>query len=255
MESHPHIKNQLLQQSRLGQKTLALLIDPDDDLDQIAELVEFALMQEVQLFFVGGSLVSRGNTERTTKLVKDLGAPMVILFPGNEIQVNKHADALLFMSLISGRNPEYLIGKQVASASLVQKLKLETIPTGYMLVESGKLTSAHYISQTFPIPYDKPDLAAATALAGKMLGMEVMYMDAGSGAEKAISADMLSRVKETCRCLLIAGGGIRDADQAKISWEAGADIVVVGNGAAEDQTILKSISEVAKGLNKSVPQS
>ena len=113
MEIHPEIKNQLLLKSRLGHKTLALLIDPDDDLDQTADLTEYALMQGVELFFIGGSLVSKGNTEKTTKLVKDLGAPMVVLFPGNEIQVNKHADAILFMSLISGRNPEYLIGKQV----------------------------------------------------------------------------------------------------------------------------------------------
>ena len=255
MEIHPEIKNQLLLKSRLGHKTLALLIDPDDDLDETADLTEYALMQGVELFFIGGSLVSKGNTEKTTKLVKDLGAPMVVLFPGNEIQVNKHADAILFMSLISGRNPEYLIGKQVATASLIHQLKLEAIPTGYILVESGKLTSAHYISQTFPVPMDKPDLAATTALAGKMMGMEVMYLDAGSGAEKPISSEMLKSVKDTSRCLLIAGGGIRNAEQARTSWEAGADIVVVGNAAANDHTILKSIHKVAKGLNKLVPQS
>jgi len=246
------IKNHLLQKGRLGHKSVALLVDPDDDLDNTADLVEHALLQGIEIFLIGGSLVSRGNTERTTKLVKDLGAPYAILFPGNEIQVNKHADAILFMSLISGRNAEFLIGKQVAAAPLVAKLKLETLPTGYILVESGQLTSAHYMSQSFPIPHNKPDIAAATAMAGAMLGMEIMYMDAGSGAQNPINALMLHAVKSSTNCLLIAGGGIRNAEQASEAWKAGADIVVIGNGAAENQTILDSICASATTFNKTI---
>ncbi len=250
VQDNIYIQNKLLQISRLGLKKLALLIDPDDDMDVIADLVEKAIHNGVDLFFVGGSFISQGNTEKTTKLIKDLGAEMVILFPGNEIQVNKHADAILFMSLISGRNSEYLIGKQVVSAPLIRKLRLPTIPTGYILVESGKLTSAHYISQTFPIPSDKPDIAAATALAGSMLGMQVMYLDAGSGAQNPVSGAMIQAVKEATNSLTIVGGGITSLEQAKQTFMAGADILVIGNGAVSNTNLIADLSELSMKLSK-----
>lgn len=232
-----------------GVKTLAVLVDPDDTAADRHEVLESALMQGIELFLAGGSLVTSGHTARAVRELKDGGAPRVVLFPGHEIQVVAEADAMFFMSLISGRNPEYLIAKQVAAASFVKAAGLETIPSGYMLVDGGKITSANYISHTLPIPADKPDIAAATAMAGEMLGMQLMYLDAGSGAARAIPAPLIQRVRETVDAVLVVGGGIRDAAAAEAAWNAGADVVVIGNGAFENPAIIKEIAQVFQKMN------
>lgn len=234
-----------------GNKTLAVLVDPDDSKEKIIEVAESALLHGIHLFLVGGSLVTQGHTDRCAALLKSLGAPHVILFPGNEIQVTAAADAIFFMSLVSGRNPDFLIGKQVNAAPWVKKAGLETIPTAYMLVESGRLTSALYMSHTLPLPSNKPDIAGATALAAEMLGMKAFYLDAGSGAENPVPQDIIAEVRKQIAGCVIVGGGIRDVKSAQTAWNAGADVVVIGNGAFEDIDILKDIARAVKNYSPS----
>ena len=225
-----------------GQKSLAILIDPDQHQGSIThDIISQSLLHGVDLFLVGGSLVSNGITQKCVADLKKFGAPHVVLFPGNEIQLAPEADALLFMSLISGRNPEYLIGKQVIAAPWVKKHQIETLPTGYMLVESGKLTSALYISGTLPLPNDKPDIAAATAMAGEMLGMKILYLDAGSGAQKPVPQNLIKAVNKNTESVLFVGGGIKSQEQAVNAWLSGADIVVVGNGIFESSSLLQEL--------------
>lgn len=231
-------------------KSIALLCDPDIPARQIEVQIEKALSFGIDLFLVGGSHLSIGNTAECVKLIKSLGAPNVILFPGNEVQVVQEADAILFMSLISGRNPDFLISKQVAAAPFVKFANLEAIPTGYMLVESGKLTSALYISNTLPLPNNKPDIAAATAMAGELLGMQLFYLDAGSGAEYPIPQSIIHAVKSSTNGLLFVGGGIRTPLSAASAWEFGADVVVVGNGIFEDDSLMSDLTITLKKINQ-----
>lgn len=233
-----------------GDKTLAVLFDPDDDAGLRGAVAQHALRHGVELFLVGGSLLTEGNTYRCVEELKQHGAGRVVLFPGNEIQVVSNADALLFMSLISGRNPEYLIAKQVAAAPFIHRTGLETIPTGYLLIEGGKMTAAHYISQTMPIPADKPEIAATTVLAGAMMGMKAMYMDAGSGATQRVSPEMIAAVRSVFNGVLFVGGGIRDAHAAEAAWNAGADVVVVGNAAFENPDTVREIALVLNKINR-----
>ncbi len=246
-----NILSWLASRHKAGVKSLVVLFDPDDDAALRAAVAQHAVRHGVNLFLVGGSLLTEGNTYRCVDELKQKGAERVVLFPGNEIQVVSNADAILFMSLISGRNPEYLIAKQVAAAPFIHRSGLETIPTGYLLIEGGKMTTAHYISQTMPIPADKPEIAATTVLAGAMLGMKAMYMDAGSGASRRISAEMIAAVRAIFDGVLFVGGGIRDAEAAETAWNAGADLVVVGNAAFENPDTIREIAEVLNKMNSS----
>ncbi len=236
----------LIQQKQKRKKGLAILIDPDQHNSSTTEIYNQAKSCGIDLFLIGGSILSNGVTQDVVDSLKTLGADKVVLFPGNEIQLVENADAILFMSLISGRNPEYLIGKQVIAAPWIKKHKMESISTGYMLVESGKLTSALYISGTLPIPSDKPDIAAATAMAGELLGMRLIYLDAGSGAKNPVSASIISAIHSSTDCLLFVGGGITTPEQANLAWQNGADYVVVGNGIFENFDL---ISELASALS------
>ncbi len=235
---------QLKNLQKNGQKEIAILIDPDELGERTPTIISTALQNNITWFLVGGSLVSEGNTRDTVALLKKEGAPNVILFPGNEIQLVDNADALLFMSLISGRNPEYLIGKQVAAAPWVKRSGIETIPTGYMLVESGKLTSALYMSGTVPLPDDKPDITAATAMAGELLGMKAMYLDAGSGAQSPVPSNIISAVKQNTDTLLFVGGGIKTPEHILQTWINGADIAVVGNAVFEDPKLIEELIQM-----------
>ena len=165
------------------------------------------------------------------------------------MQIDLRADGILFISLISGRNPELLIGQHVIAAPLLKRSQLEIVPTGYMLIDSGHPTSASYMSHTLPIPSDKPSLAACTAMAGEMLGMQLMYMDAGSGAKRPIDAKMISMVKKSVNVPLIIGGGITSAEKAQIAMEAGADVIVVGNGIEKNLNLLIEVSEKVNLFN------
>ncbi len=223
-------------------KKLALLIDPDKFNERLLlQQIEIANNSKVDFIFLGGSLITNDGVELSIRLIKSKTDIPVIIFPGDGSQIHKDADAVLFMSLISGRNPDFLIGNQVHTAPRIKLMNIETIATGYMLIESGKLTSAQYISNTIPIPATKPDIAVATALAGEMLGLKTIYMDAGSGADNTISSNMISKVKRAIDIPLIIGGGIRDAQTAKRIVDAGADIIVIGNGAEENPQLIKEI--------------
>ncbi|MFN3343453.1 MAG: geranylgeranylglyceryl/heptaprenylglyceryl phosphate synthase, partial [Flavobacteriales bacterium] len=160
--------------------------------------------------------------------IKQITKLPVIIFPGDSSQISNEADGILLLSLISGRNPEYLIGQHVASASRLKQSKLQILPTGYLLIESGTVTTAQYVSNTVPLPSEKPEIAANTALAGELLGMKLIYMDAGSGAKRSITEECIMAVRDTISIPLIIGGGINSIEKANAAWNAGADMVVVG---------------------------
>ena len=165
-------------------KGFAILVDPDKvSAESLSRLTDWALEFGASFFLVGGSLVGNLEIHSVVRQLKSLSPLPVLLFPGSTHQLVEEADALLLLSLLSGRNPDYLIGKQVEIAPLLFQMDLEVLPTAYLLIDSGSMTTAHYISNTLPIPYDKPDIAAYTALAGQYLGMKLIYLDGGSGAK------------------------------------------------------------------------
>ena len=209
----------------------AVLVDPDkyDSPIDLQELIYNLKQALPDIIFIGGSLVNNGNFELVINELSNLKIAPVIIFPGNNKQVSSNADAILLLSLISGRNADFLIGQHVVSAFDIKNANLEVIPTGYMLIESGPTTSAQYMSNTQPIPYNKTDIAIATALAGEQLGLKFIYMDGGSGAKNPISKEMIKGVRQTVNTPLIIGGGIRNKEQAIDAWNSGADIVVIGN--------------------------
>jgi phosphoglycerol geranylgeranyltransferase len=233
-------------------KSIAVLVDPDkaEDPAKLFHLINLASENCVDFFFVGGSLVTSANLSEVVKHIKENVTIPVVLFPGNAIQVDASADAILFLSLISGRNPELLIGQHVVAAPILKNTKLEVISSGYMLINSGKITSVAYISNTTPIPDDKYSLAASTAMAGEMLGLRTIYIDAGSGAEKEISQRMIAAVRNSISVPLIVGGGIDSAPKAIAALEAGADMIVVGNALEKDPNLLTEVSERIYAWNK-----
>lgn len=239
---------------RQGKKSVAVLVDPDkaEDASKLLQLIHLASENCVDFFFVGGSLITTSNLSSVVNLIKENVTIPVILFPGNSMQVEPAADALLFLSLISGRNPELLIGQHVVAAPIIKNSKLEVIPTGYLLINSGRTTSVAYISNTTPIPDDKYSLAACTAMAGEMLGLQSIYLDAGSGAEKEISAKMISTVRKAVDIPLIVGGGINTSQKAVNALEAGADMIVIGNSLEKNPNLLIEISDKVYEWNESI---
>jgi phosphoglycerol geranylgeranyltransferase len=238
--------------AKQGRKSIAILVDPDkvEDSTKLQHLINLASENCIDYFFVGGSLITTTNLAEVVKQIKDSVKIPVVLFPGNSIQIEPTADAILFLSLISGRNPELLIGQHVIAAPIIRNTRLEVIPTGYMLVNSGRTTSVAYISNTTPIPDDKYSLAACTAMAGEMLGLQSIYMDAGSGAEKEISARMIGAVRKSVSIPLIVGGGINTSRKAITALEAGADMIVIGNALEKDPELLMQISDQVYEWNK-----
>jgi len=207
-----------------------ILIDPDKlELDKVGSFAQHCEKVGVDGFLVGGSLMIDGNLYECIDKIKSTCSIPVIIFPGGPEQVTKNADALLFISLISGRNADQIIGKHVLAAPMIKKLKIEPISTGYMLIESGKQTTAEYISNSKPIPRNKPEIATATALAAEYLGMKLIYLEAGSGAEHSVPNEMVKMVSDTCSIPVIVGGGIRDAQTASEKIQNGAKIIVTGN--------------------------
>ncbi len=237
------IYSSILEKKQQGKKSFAVLIDPDKVNEQSLDaLIELAKEARVDYFFVGGSLVVSDNMDECIQQIKSSCAIPVILFPGSPSQVSKYADALLYLSLISGRNPELLIGQHVVSAPVVKKSGLPIMPTGYMVIDGGAPTTVSYISNAAPLPSDKNEIAMCTAMAGEMLGMKLIYMDAGSGAKKAISENMIAKVAGCIDIPLIVGGGIITAEKAYLNCKAGADIIVVGNAIEKDATLIKEIA-------------
>jgi putative glycerol-1-phosphate prenyltransferase len=204
-------------------------------------------MAKADLIFVGGSLLTSARFDECVQRVRELSDRPVVLFPGSPSQLSRHADAVLFLSLISGRNAELLIGHHVTAAPTIKAVGLEAIPTGYMLVDGGRPTTVSYVSQTLPIPHDKPGIAAATALAGELLGLQTIYLDTGSGALRSVSPAMIAAVRGTVNIPLIVGGGIRDTATARALCEAGADVLVVGTAFEQDPELIFAMSEAVHG--------
>lgn len=230
-----------IKENKGEKKSIALLIDPDKvDNSNLDHIIITALELKIDYFFIGGSLVHTDKWDTLLERLKLSKIPL-ILFPGDQSHIHPAADAILFLSLISGRNPEYLIGQQVKSAPILKKSNLEILSTSYILIDGGKPTTVSYISNTAPIPYDKPDIAAATAMAGEMLGHSLCYLDTGSGALQSVSDDTVAAVKESIGSPLIVGGGIKTANQATSAFEAGADILVIGTAFEKDPMLLRDI--------------
>ncbi|HEY0679155.1 MAG TPA: geranylgeranylglyceryl/heptaprenylglyceryl phosphate synthase [Chitinophagaceae bacterium] len=226
-----------------GQKSFAVLVDPDKvDPPMIDELCLLATSAKVDYLLVGGSLVISNHLDEVVQQFKSRCDIPIILFPGSPSQVSKYADALLYLSLISGRNPELLIGQHVISAPFVKQSGLEIISTGYMVVDGGAPTTVSYISNATPLPSDKNEIAMCTAMAGEMLGMKLIYMDAGSGAKKPITEAMIRIVAQHVSVPLVVGGGITDPEKAYHNCKAGADVLVVGNAIEKDPSLIKEMA-------------
>jgi phosphoglycerol geranylgeranyltransferase len=236
----------ILKNKAKGKKLFGVLIDPDkfDSLD----IINSCENADVDIIFVGGSIITSGDFESCIKKIKAHTHIPVVIFPGNYLQVSKDADAILLLSLISGRNPELLIGNHVIAAPAIKNSKLEVISAGYMLIDSGKQTSVSYMSGTTPIPYDKNDIALATAMAGEMLGLNLIYLEAGSGAFKPVSNDMINSIHKHINIPLIVGGGINTPEKAIEVCKAGADMVVVGNAIEKEKKLIKSIAKAVHGV-------
>ena len=240
---------QLLERKSRGQKSFAVLIDPDKvDDAKIDQLTSLATAAKADYLFVGGSLVISNHLDKTVQRIKANCNIPTILFPGSPSQISVHADGLLYLSLISGRNPELLIGQHVISAAAVKQSGLEIISTGYMVIDGGAPTTVSYISNAAPIPADKNEIAMCTAMAGEMLGMKVIYMDAGSGAKRPIAESMIEKVSHSIDVPLIVGGGITDPEKAYRNCKAGADVLVIGNAIEKDISLIKEMSAAIHAL-------
>ena len=237
------IYKSLEERKKTGHKSFAVLIDPDKvNHALLDELMDLSTSAHVDYFLVGGSLVISNHLDDVVKHIKDNCSIPVILFPGSPTQISKYADALLYLSLISGRNPELLIGQHVVSAPAVRQSGLEILSTGYMVVDGGAPTTVSYISNASPIPHDKNEIAMCTAMAGEMLGMKLIYMDAGSGAKRPISELMIESVAKKIEMPLIVGGGIIEPEKAYRNCKAGADVIVVGNAIEKDSSLIREMS-------------
>ncbi|MFN3998891.1 geranylgeranylglyceryl/heptaprenylglyceryl phosphate synthase [Algoriphagus sp.] len=237
--------------SKTRHKGIAWLVDPEkeNDFNQFGWVKDSGL----DLILVGGSGFSFETFEKTIQSLKKIaGSIPVCIFPGSYLQLSNKADAIFFMSLISGRNPEYLISHQVQAATSIKKFRLEVLPTGYILVNNGELLSVHAASQTLPLSNDNPELVKATALAGKFLGMRFFFLDAGSGATYPVSPAVISTVKKATKCPVIVGGGLTNSEKVRSAFEAGADLVVIGNTIEKDPGFLSEVLKIKQVYNHSL---
>lgn len=249
MQTHQPVYTTFCENKQKGKKAFAVLIDPDNiDLPHLNRLLALSEEAQVDYLLIGGSLMITNHLDAYCQHIKQHSHIPLILFPGSPTQLSRHVDALLYLSLISGRNAELLIGQHVLSAAAVKQSGVEVISTGYMVIDGGVPTTVSYISNAAPIPADKDDIAMCTAMAGEMLGKKIIYMDAGSGARHPISERMLRRVADNISLPLIAGGGIRDPETAYRMARAGADVIVVGNAIEKDQELIKEISSAIHSL-------
>lgn len=248
--SRTQIYTELTKARQQGQKKLAVLIDPDKvRLGKLDQLIDLSVRCHVDYFFIGGSLLVNSQLDHCLQTVRQRCQIPMILFPGSSYQLSNKADAILFLSLVSGRNPDLLIGQHVIAAPYLKLSSLEVLPTGYMLIDGGVGTTVQYMSNTSPIPSNKSDIAACTAMAAEMLGLKMIFMDAGSGASKPISTEMIASVRGAVSVPLIVGGGIRTAEKAKENLEAGADVIVVGNAFEHDPSLMIDISSTIHAHN------
>lgn len=226
--------------SKQGKKLLAILLDPDKTtVKELPEIAQKIASLNAHFIFVGGSFVENGLTSSFVKTLKEYTDIPVILFPGDYSQVTDNADGLLFLSLLSGRNPEYLIEQQIKSVPYLKNSTLEIIPTGYILIDGGTQASVLKVSNTTPIPQENIELAVATAVAGMYKGKQLIYLDAGSGAINPVNSNLISNVKENISIPLIVGGGIKTTTQLQNAYKNGADLVVIGTAFEENHDLLK----------------
>ncbi len=232
-----------------GKKSFAVLIDPDKvDDNKMHQLIKLSISAGVDYFLVGGSLIISNYLDECVQIIKHNCSIPVLIFPGSSTQVSKYADALLYLSLISGRNPELLIGQHVVSAPAIKQSGLEIMSTGYMVIDGGAPTTVSYISNAAPLPADKNEIAMCTAMAGEMLGMKLIYMDAGSGAKTPITEGMIKQVATSIEVPLIIGGGITDPEKAYLNCKAGADMIVVGNAIEKDESLIMEMASAVHSV-------
>ncbi|WP_086047883.1 geranylgeranylglyceryl/heptaprenylglyceryl phosphate synthase [Hugenholtzia roseola] len=254
MEKTNSIYELLQNRKKKGVKSLALLLDPDDiSLEAATALAKEAQAQGVDFLLVGGSLIFNQEVENLIRTLKKAASLPVLLFPSQAWQISGQADAILFLSLLSSRNAELLIGQQVVAAPLLKNLEkkeaLEIISTAYLLIFCGNLTTATYMSQALPIPYEKDSVALATALAGELLGFKMVYLDGGSGAARPISPSMIQAVATQVGIPIWVGGGIRTAQDLRAAYQAGADVAVVGTSVEENPALLGLFTEAKNSYN------
>lgn len=231
--------------TKSGHKGIAWLIDPDDIqlVQNFESQIKEAEKLKIDFIFLGGSIIQQNIISEIIRQIKKSSPDIpVVLFPGNALQFSPLADGILFISLISGRNPDLLIGQHVNLAPILEKSNMEILPTGYMLIDGGQTTGVHYMSQTIPLPNHHPELSVATALAGKYLGLQYFYLDAGSGAPNPVSAEIIKAVKRKINAPLIVGGGLNSLEKVKSAFQAGADLVVIGNGVGKNSSLLQEVS-------------
>lgn len=232
-------------ESRGKEKLFALLLDPDKcDGDYLKQLLPIVLESNVSMLLVGGSLVNADASALISDIKKQSQLP-VILFPGNALQFSAGADAILLLSLVSGRNADFLIGNHVIVSSAIKRSGIEVLPTGYILIDGGVQTSVQYMSNTMPIPASKIDIAVATALAGEQLGLKLIYLEAGSGAKNPVPKEMIKAIRNEIDIPLIVGGGLRTPEQVRTAWSAGADMVVVGNAVENNINNLSAFFKIS----------
>ncbi len=218
-----------------GTTKLWVLIDPDKaPIEQLVDVVKSAEEQGAGAILVGGSFLVVDSFDDIVRQLKGATSLPVVIFPGGHNQLSSHADGILFMSLLSGRNPQYLIGEQVKAAPLVRRMGLEAVSTAYLLIESGNMTSALFVSDTHPIPRDKPMLVAAHAMAAELFGMKAVYLEAGSGADHPVPPEVIAAVRKSVKIPIIAGGGITTPEQVVVAAKAGAQAIVVGTAIERD---------------------
>ena len=248
------IYHKLLDACSSNQKSLSVLVDPDvyDSESRLSLLVESLEDCHIDYFFIGGSLLRDPDTGFVVDFLKSHSKIPIVIFPGNGLYINNSADAVLFLSLISGRNPEFLIGQHVSVATSLKRSGIEVIPTGYILVDGGRTTSVSYLSFTTPIPGDKPEIVIATAIAGELLGMKLIYLEAGSGAIHPVHEKVIKQVRKSIGLPLIVGGGINTVEKAINALEAGADMIVVGNKIEQHPEFIKDVSSILKKYNESL---
>lgn len=236
---------------RNGTRSLAILIDPEKNkTKQLDFVVDLSNAHDIDFFLVGGSLLMEDNLDGTITFIKKNSDIPIVLFPGNEMQYHPEADGIFFLSLISGRNPEYLIGKHVVVAPKLRAANLEVIPTGYILMHGSQSSTAAYISNTQPIPLTKPEIAVATAMAGEMLGQQLIYLEGGSGASRCISTHTITVIRQSIDIPLLVGGGIRNVEKLRDNYEAGADVQVIGTAFEKNPELIRAFAIAKKEFNK-----
>jgi putative glycerol-1-phosphate prenyltransferase len=231
-------------------RKLAILVDPDKhDANSLLDLCVVLERLRPDVILIGGSLVYKANIDKSAKLIRSNTNIPLVLFPGHFTQLTDHVDGILLLSLISGRNPDLLIGQHVLAAPRLKRMEAKKISTGYMLIDGGQSTSVSYMSHTQPIPNDKLDIAVCTAQAGELIGMHCIYMDAGSGANHAIPAEMVKSVTKAVEIPVIVGGGIRSMEAIEQMWNAGANMVVIGNALEDEEHPLhKDLTERIRSM-------